>query len=317
MDENALARLSPEQSAALSAELKAVFCMLSPADQDFFSRTFKPADLPTVLTRKGEILKRSQAERERMEKLRASIAQAEDSAHPPVEDNAGEVLGAVAGAVGIGAAAAVVATGNSAHYQGVAPSDLVAPLRAEFGAGHTAAAFTGRPESLVGTISLLTGSGPVPALTINLDASEGGLDVKVNDLTTQGLIETVKEGGLKLLGAAQAGLDLLARTRMGQFSPGDVAQLLQRGSNLAEVAGELKLKERAWKVIRASAESVEAGFLSRQEEERKARALLEKAWDNHYSCPTCGVAFGDADKECRVCGTARPEPPVRPDPRKS
>ena len=63
MDENALSKLSPEQAAALSDELKAVYSMLGPADQAFFAKTFTPADLPTVLARKAEILKRSEAQR--------------------------------------------------------------------------------------------------------------------------------------------------------------------------------------------------------------------------------------------------------------
>ena len=317
MDENALSKLSAEQASKLDDALKAVFCALSPADQDFFAQNFKPADLPVVLTRKGEILQRNQAERERMEKLRASIAEVENKAHPPLDDHSGDVLGAVAGAVGLGAVAGLVAADNTSHYRGVTPQDLVAPLRAEFDAGPTAASFAGRPESLVGTIALRGPSGPVPALTINLDVAGGGLDVKVNDLTSQGLIETVRQGGMKLIGAAGAGLELLAHARFGGLGANDVARLLQSGSSLAEVASTLQLKERAWKVIRSSAESVEGGFLARQEEERKAAALLEKAWDDYNNCPTCGVAFGESEKECRVCGTARPAAPVRPDPRKA
>lgn len=315
MDENALTQLSPEQMAALSDELKAVYSLLGPADQDFYARTFKPADLPVALGRKGEILKRNQALREKMEKLTATFAQ-EAAAHPPVDDKGEKVLGAVAGVLGVGAAAVMVATDNTAHYRGVRPQDLVEPLRAEFSGGKTSASFSGRPEAMTGTIALLSGSGTVPAMTINLNMVEDGLEIKVNDLTTQGLLETVKDGGMKLLGAAQAGLNLINRSRQGQLSPDDLARMVERGSGLAETAGTLKLKERAWKVIRGAAESIEAGYLSQLEQERTARALLEKAWDATVACPTCGVAFGDGDQQCRVCGGARPEPPARPDPRK-
>jgi len=316
MDENALSQLSPEQTAALTDELKAVYSLLSPADQSFFASAFKPADLPVALARKGEILKRNQVQREKMEKLTADFAE-NAAAHPPVDDKAENVLGAVAGVLGVGAAAMIVATDNSAHYRGVRPQDLVEPLRAEFNGGRTTTSFSGRPEALTGTVALLSGSGAVPAMTIGLNTVEDGLEIKVNDLTTQGLLETVKDGGMKLLGVAQAGLDLITHTRQGRLSPNDQAEVVDHGSGLAETAGTLKLKERAWKVIRAAAESIEAGYLSRLEQEREARALLEKAWDNTYACPTCGVTFGDGDKQCRVCGAARPEPPVRPDPRKN
>lgn len=315
MDDNALSKLSPEQAAALNDELKAVYSMLSPADQDFFAKTFKPADLPNVLTRKSEIIKRSQSERERIEKLKASFAQAQE-AHPPVDDGAENVMGAVAGVLGVGAAAAIVATDNTAHYRGVKPTDLLESLRAEFNGGKTAFSASGRKEAITATIALVSGQQPTPALTINLNTHEDGIEIKVNDLTSQGLLETVKEGGKKLLGVAKAGLNLYNRTRRGGFNPDDIGSIIDSGTGLAEATGTLKLKERAWKVIRTASESIEAGYLAQLEQEREARALLEKAWDNYYNCPTCGVAFGEADRQCRVCGTGHPEAPVRPDPRK-
>ena len=75
MDNTALSKLTADQVAALNDELKATYCLLGPADQDFFASAFKPADLPTVLARKAEILLRNQAERERMVKLKAFFAQ--------------------------------------------------------------------------------------------------------------------------------------------------------------------------------------------------------------------------------------------------
>jgi len=237
------------------------------------------------------------------------------AAHPPVEDKAeGALTALAAGALGVGAA---VASDNTARYRGVQPADLVAPLQAEFNGRGSAISFSGRPEALTGTVELLSASGAVPALTINLTAAADGTEVKVNDLTTRGLLETVKEGGRKLLGAAGAGLDLL---RGGTRSPGEAferaSQALSQGADLAETAGNLKLKERAWKAIKQAAENIETGYQARLEQERLARTALEQAWDRHTSCPTCGVAFGDGDQECRVCGTARPEAPARPDPRR-
>jgi hypothetical protein len=314
MDETALSRLSAEQLAGLNDELKAVYCLLVPTDQEFFANAFKPADLPTALARKAEILKRSQAQRERLVQLQADFAQ-NASAHPPVDDKVEGLVAAAAGVLGVGAAAAVVASDNTAHYRGVRPQDLVEPLRAEFGGGNTMIQFSGQADALVGAVSLTGSAGPVAAMTLNLSAVNDGLDVKVNDLTTRGVLETVKEGGKKLLDAAGDVVDLITRGQRGQVSPGDLIGAVEQGASLAETASALKLKERAWKVIRQAAESVEAVYLSRLDQERTARFALEKAWDHYNNCPTCGVAFGAEDKQCRVCSSARPEAPLKPDPR--
>jgi hypothetical protein len=313
MDDQALTQLNADQIAALSDELKAVFCAMEAADQSFFATTFKPTDLAKALNRKGEILQRNQAERERMEKLKAFFAQSVE-AHPPEADGAEGALTAVAmGALGIGAA---VATDNTAHFRGVKPAELIPALRAEFGGGKTSLQMSGREEALTATVGLWDGSQSISAMTINLTQANDGVEVKVNDLTTRGVLTTLKEGGMKLLGAAEAGFDLLrggARSPMEFFDRADEA--ISAGTGLAEAAGNLKLKERAWKVIKQAAESIEANFLSLQEEERKARAALEAAWDRYYNCPTCGVSFQPEDNACRVCGTARPTAPTQPDPR--
>jgi hypothetical protein len=314
MDDSPLSQLTAEQQAALSEELKAAYVLLAPADQSFFAKTFTPADLPTVLARKAEILKRSQAQRERLAQLQLEYAQ-NAAAHPPVDDKAEGVMGAVAGVLGLGAAAAIVASDNSAHYRGVRPQDLVEPLRAEFAGGNTMIQFSGQASALLGTISLVGSGGPVAAMTLNLSAVDSGLEIKINDLTTRGMLETVKEGGRKLFDAAGDVVNLITRGQRGQVSPADLMDVVEHGAGLAETAAALKLKERAWKVIRQAAESVEAVYLSRLEQERAARGVLEKAWDNTYNCPTCGVAFGAEDKQCRVCSTARPEAPQKPDPR--
>jgi len=315
MNDTALSKLTADQAAALSDELKAAFCLLDPADQDFFAGNFKPVDLPTVLARKAEILLRNQTERERMEKLKAFFAQSVE-AHPPEKDQGEDALTAAAmGVLGIGAAAAV-ATDNSARFRGVKPEELLPALRAEFGGGKTSLQVNGRPEALTATVGLLSGGQNVPAMTINLTEVDDSVEVKVNDLTTRGVIETVKEGGMKLLGAAGAGLDLLRggiRSPLDFFDKADEA--LSAGTGLAEAANNLKLKERAWKVIKQAAESIEANYLSLVEEERKARAALEEAWDRYYNCPTCGVSFAPEETVCHVCGTARPEAPKKPDPR--
>jgi hypothetical protein len=317
MDETGLTKLSAEQTAALNDEQKAIFCALGESDQDFYAETFKPADLPTVLARKGEIMQRSQAERERLQKLKAFMARVSE-AHPPQNDNVERALtGLAMGALGIGGVAAGI-TDNNAQYKGVKPEELIAPLRAEFGGGRTRIDFSGRPEAIIATVALLSGSGAVQALTINLTSVNDGVEVKVNDLTTRGLIETVKEGGKALLELAEQGLDLLNLGKYGG-SPQDVIstaqQTLAEGGDLAETASGLQLKERAWKAMKAAAESIEANSLSRMKAEREAREALEGAWDRFTNCPSCGVSFGPEDSVCRVCATARPEMPQKADPR--
>jgi hypothetical protein len=318
MDETGLTKLSADQAAALNDEQKAIFSALDESDQDFYAETFKPADLPTALTRKGEIMQRSQTERERLQNLKAFMARSSE-AHPPQNDNVeGALTGLAMGVLGIGGVAAGI-TDNNAEYKGVKPEELIAPLRAEFGGGRTRIDFSGRPEAIIATVALLSGSGAIPALTINLTSVDEGVEVKVNDLTTRGLIETVKEGGKALLDVAGQGLQLLNLGKHGG-SPLDMIstaqQTLAEGGDLAETAGGLKLKERAWKAIKAAAESIEANALSRMKEEREAREALEAAWDRYINCPACGVSFGPEDSVCRVCATARPEMPQIADPRK-
>jgi len=334
MDDQVLSKLSADQLAALNADQKAIFCLLSEADQKFFSQTFKPSDLPVALDRKGEILKRNQANREFMERYQAA-AQAgaqnlpagepgEPGAAPqstPKSSSSGEdILMAVAGAVGLGAAAAAVATDNRASWQGVKPADLVVPLHNEFDNDRTRIDVAGSPQALTVTLLILAGSHTVPALTIGLSQENDSTTVKMSELTSHGVLETVKEGGLMILGMAADGLRILTRSQIGGVSPGDLvntaSHTLAEGADLAEVAGNLKLKDRAWKVIQQTAETLEAAYLSQLEQERQARYALEKAWDNFYNCPTCGVTFGAEDPTCRVCGSARPESPHNPDPRK-
>ncbi len=314
--DDSLAKLSAGQLAALSDEQKAIFASLAPPDQDFFAGAFKPAELPGALTRKGEIMQRNRAEREKLAKNLEALRQGA-AAHPPVEDALEGALGTAAlGAIGIGGAVAI-ATDNTARYRGVKPTELIQPLRAEFDSGGTTVSFSGREEALLSTVALVGGGNAVPALTINLTAVDDGTEVKVNDLTTRGVLESVKEGGKKLLDAAGKGLDLLrggARSPMEFFDKAD--QALTSGTELAGSAGNLNLKQRAWRAIKQAAEAIEKNYLSQLDEERQARYALEKAWDNHYNCPNCGVSFGPEETACRVCATARPEQPARPDPRR-
>jgi len=316
METSALSQLSEEQLAVLNDELKAVYCSLTEADQKFFANTFKPKDLPTILSKKAEIMKRNQADQERVERLKTSLAQA--AAASPTSETTNDILTAAAGTLGIGAAAVMVATDNTAFYQGVNPSDLVSPLRTEFQSDTTALTSTGSPNALTVTVLMISGSQRVPAMTINLTAKDDGTEVKVNDLSAQGVLEAIKSGGEKLLDIAGKGIHLL--THKSSTSPEEIlssaSQTLDSGADLAEVMHNLKLKDRAWKVIKQTAESIEENYRDQKEKELQARLALEKAWDNYYNCPTCGVSFDVEETLCHVCGTGRPDKPMKADPRK-
>ena len=317
MEETVLNKLSLEQLAVIDDEQKAIFSVLSEADQKFFSQTFKPADLPAVLNRKGEILKRNKFNRDRMDKVKDAVAKS--AAEVPVENTPEDILTAVAGMVGIGAAAVAVASDNSASWRGVRPNDLVAPLRTEFNTDKTQISVAGNPDALAVNILLISYGRYIPALTINLATVENGTEVKMSDLTSQGALETLKEGGKKVLGIAADSLRLLTQSKARIASPADILNTanhtFSQGADLADIAGNLKLKDRAWKVIKQTAESIEAHYNSEQEAARQARFALERAWDNYAHCPTCGVSFGPDETTCRVCGTARPEKPLKSDPR--
>lgn len=321
MELSKLSRLSTEQLAACNDELKAVYAMLDEKDQVFFAENFSAKDLPRALERKAEILVHNRSNRERLDKLKQLLAQA--AARPDHALSGGQgadnLMTSVAAAAGIGAVVYAVATDNTAHWIGVQPRDLVAPLETEFGDQEmTDVEFEGSADALEGTVFLVSGSRFVPALTVNLIRKEDGVEVKVGDLTSQGFLETLRGGGEKLFSLAMKGLSLWTRKGRG-VAPTDLAGMagsaFQDSTRLAQIAGNLKIKDRAWSVIRNSADAIEKAYQDRQIELREQRAALERAWDNYYNCPSCAVPFGDGDAKCRVCGTARPDSPRKPDPR--
>lgn len=315
MPDDSLSKLSPEQLEALEDDLTVFFTQLSAADQTFFAANFNAHDLPQALARKRDLLQRNTARRERAARIKAETDASAAEAATQSEDD--DLLSAAAAAlgIGVGAAAGAAISGNTAFYRGVRPSDLVDPLRAEFNSAQTVAAAGGPPEALNVTVFLLGQFDRVAAMTINLTARDDGAEVKVNDLSTRGVLAVVRAGGARLLDVAGKGLRLLS----GRLSPGEAidaaGQTLASSADLAEAVANLQLKERAWKVIRQTAEAIETAYQDRLKQERQARALLEAAWDRYTHCPTCGVAFGAEDATCRVCGSARPEEPLTPDPR--
>ncbi len=311
-NQGALDKLSSEQRAALSEELAAVYCTLAPGDQDFFARSFSPKDLPTALTRKAEILKRDAAYSARLKATRDQLAAAGEASPTPVGE---DVVTAAAAALGIGAGAVIAATDNTAFYNGVQPSELIPTLATEFNNSRTSLTTSGSPDAMTATVNLRTSGGvPVPAMTILLTRLNEGCEVKINELSQQSILEMLKSGAQRLIDLAEDGLNLL-RGRGGDVL-GSASDAVNNTAGLAEVVGNLKLKERAWKVIKPAAEAIEKNFQAEKEQQRQAQAALESAWDRYYNCPTCAVPFGPEDIACRVCLTARPEAPVTPDPRK-
>ena len=336
-DVSKLGLLSDEQRAGLSDEQKAVFCAMTEADQSFFAGTFSASDLPKALERKGEIMRFNQAGRERLEKLRGQVTQAAQAgralAVPGQETPGGDkgdqgdkgenLMASAAAALGIGAVvgigAAAVATDNTARWQGVRPRDLVHPLENEFeNQEKTDIEFEGTADALEGTIFVAANRRYVPALTINLIRVGDGVEVKMGDLTSRGFVETLRGGGEKLLSLAQKGLVLWGRR--GRGNPADLIGManaaLSDTAGLADLAGNLRIKERAWKVIQNTAASVEKAYQDQLAQERAARYALEAAWDRYYACPTCAVSFEGEEVTCRVCGSSRPEAPQKADPRK-
>lgn len=317
MPDDALSKLSSEQLNALEDDLTVFFTQLPAADQDFFAANFNAHDLPAALGRKRDLVQRNNLRRDRRARIKAETdAKAAEAAAQSEDD---DLLAAAATAlgIGVGAAAGAAISGNNAFYRGVRPSDLVEPLRAEFNSAQTVAAAGGPPEALNVTIFLLGQFDRVAAMTINLTAKDDGTEVKVNDLSTRGVLAVVRAGGAKLLNVAGQGLRLLS----GRLSAGEAidaaGRTLASSADLAEAIANLQLKERAWKVIRQTAEAIEAAYQDRLKQEREAQAQLEAAWDRYYNCPTCGVAYGAEDTTCRVCGAARPEKPLTLDPRQS
>jgi hypothetical protein len=316
MDNNGISRLSEEQLAVLNDELRAVFCSLKEKDQIFFASNFAPKDLPNVLTRKGEIMRRNKAKSEELERLVASFK--ENIPLPVSDDTAESVLMAAAGALGIGAAATAVATNNTGFYQGVRPSDLVEPLRIEFEDSKTTLSATGSPDALTATVFLRADTRLVPAMTMTLTAMNNGCEVTVNDLSAQGVLESIKSGGEKILDIAEKGFNLF-RQNGRHLSPQDLitaaSQTLESGAGLADSVRTLKLKDRAWKVIKQTAEAVEASYRDRLEKERQEQTEIELAWDRYNNCSNCGVSFAPEATLCRVCATGRPDKPLVVDPR--
>ncbi|MBN1146257.1 MAG: hypothetical protein JXA78_03300 [Anaerolineales bacterium] len=314
--------LSPEQLAALSDAQKEFFQQLDAKDRQFYASHFSPTSLGEALDRKREIMQ-SRARLDAFDqKVKQNLAASANQQADKPGLSAGDVAAGAAGAaglVGLGVLARQIAPEGKAEWRGVSPRDLVEPLVSAFARQeNTDIRFEAPSEQGVRQAILLlrTPKGLLPGLVIVLAPLEQGVQVQIGKLTNEGVMETLKEGGLKLIDLLQGGL---RAKRSGDLH--DLLDLAGRvvgeGVDIAQIVRDLDLEDRAWEAIKNAADPLQAIYDQKMEIEEEARLKLEMIWDDYYYCPKCRVEFGADDLECRVCGAARPEKPEQPDPRKT
>ena len=312
MSDEVLNKLSPEHLAQLDDPQKAAFISMDEKDQDFFASSFKPAEISAVITRKMEIMQRNEATRARIAQVQAAMTQAVSQVpSTPAIDGAEGLLGAVG--LGAGVAAGALISNDTGHWRGVKASDLVSALRSEFSnPTQTSLTVSGAPDAQITTVLVNSSKGFIPALTVNMTTVDDGIEVKMSDLSSASLTETLAEGGKKLINIAADGLKMMGKT--GFHTPGEVigaaSHALDQSSDLGELAGQLKIKERAWKAMQASADSIEKNYLSELEKQRDEQYKNEQALHNYQYCAYCGKTFGDDELACTGCGQARPQKPA-------
>jgi hypothetical protein len=313
--------LSPEQIEILSDAQKGVFLQLDEKDREFYAENFSPGSLGKALERKGEIMQSRARLAAFDEKVKANLASSAGEAITGPGLSAEDVaIGAagVAGAIGVGVLARQIAPEGKASWRGVTPRDLVEPLVNAFARQEkTDIRFETPGEQGVqqATILLRTSKGLVPGLIIVLAPLEQTTQVQISQLTSEGVMQALKEGGLKLLDLLQEGLRLKRRGGLDDLLV-LAGRAVDEGVDIAQLVKDLDLEDRAWEVVKNAADPIQAVYDEKMKIENAARLKLEMLWDDYYSCPKCRVEFGADDTECRVCGAARPEKPEQPDPRR-
>jgi len=240
--------LSVDQLAALNDAQKEIFLQLDAADRQFFAANFSPASLGKALERKWETLKSraALAAHDQRMKDRLQAKSGEAAARPAISASDVAVGAAgVAGLVGIGALARQIAPEGKASWRGVAPRDLVDALVNEFARQEKTDIRFQQPDSggaLHGEVLLRTSGGLAPALNLTLTPLGETTQVEISKISSESLLETVKEGGQKLLDLVQDGLRL-GKGRTGAGDLLDMAgKVMDQGVGVAKTVNDL-----AWK----------------------------------------------------------------------
>jgi hypothetical protein len=311
--------LTTEQLAALSEAHKQIFLGLGAKDRQFYAASFSPESLGKALDRKGALIQSRARLNAFNQKVKQDMLSAASQTAPEPTLTGGEIaIGAagLAGVVGIGALASQIAPQGKATWRGVEPGDLVVPLVNSFARQENTDIRFEPPTdegNQQGIILLRTPRGLVPGLTILLTPLQGATQVQISKLSSEGILEMLKEGGLKLIDLVQYGL---RRKRSNPAGWLDMAgRAIEEGVDIAQMVNDLDLEDKAWEVIKNAADPLQAIYDEMMVIKKEQRLKLEAIWDDYYSCPKCRVEFGAEDTECRVCGSERPAMPDQPDPR--
>jgi hypothetical protein len=313
--------LSEEQLETLSDSQKQIFLRLDKSDRQFFGKNFTPRALGKALERKWEIVQ-SQArlveiDKSVRERLMAEASQAPEKPLIRAEDVAMGAAG-VAGVVGIGVLAKKIAPDGKASWRGVKPRDLVEPLVSTFARQEKTDIRFEAPTSegiLQANVLLRTSSGMLPGLSIVLAPLSDTTQVQISKVSSQSVMEAVKEGGQKIFDLVQDGLHMGRRPASAEGFFDLAGKVVSQGVDIAKIVKDLDLEDKAWGAIQKVADPIQAIYDELMAGERETRLKLEMAWDDYKSCPKCRVEFGAEDVECRVCGAARPLKPEQADPR--
>jgi len=316
-----LVPLSPEQIDRLTENQKDIFINLDEKDREFFSTHFSPESLGNALERKWETIQ-SQArlqefDKHLKEKLTTNASRTNLQTAITGGDLAISATG-VAGAVGIGVLASQIAPTGKASWRGVSPHDLLEPLFGAFAQQErTDLKFEPPTEAgvLHGAVFIRTQHGLIPGLAISLTPIGDSTEAFISKVSSESIIDAIKNGSHKLFDLVKDGLILSARKGGLENLINLASSIVSNGVDIAKIVKDLDLEDKAWETIKLAADPLQKIFDERKAIENANRLKLEQAWDDYYACPKCRVSYGADDHECRVCGTARLEKPSIPDPR--
>lgn len=312
--------LSPDHLQNLTENQKDIYLKLVPQDQQFFSKNFSPTSLGKALERKWETIQANSrlAAFDQTVKDNLVTQGATISTSPTI--SAGDIaVGAagVAGAVGIGMLAKKIAPEGKAIWRGTKPRDFIDLLVKTFARQEKTDIRFASPSAqgvMHGNILLRTSSGMIPALDIILTPLRNATEVSITRLSSESVMDTVKEGGQKLIDLVQDGFRL--GKQGGAENILDLAgRVVNQGTDIVKTIKDLNLEDNAWEAIKTAGDPLQAIFDEEMAIENERRLKLEMSWDDYNTCPKCRVEFSAEDLDCRVCGTARPARPDIPDPR--